>query len=132
VDAETKRVTAFYAKAPSERELGVPIYPGARYNAEQSLYTSGFSTDKARNYVFEVDGAVEELVKYYEKKTGHARIASDYTTLVLVPITLGTPAQKGDSPPVIDSITFNGSGGKSVFIVSKAPAGTTGNEGAGR
>jgi hypothetical protein len=132
VDAETKRVVAFYAKAPSERELGVPINPGARYNAEQSLRYSGFSTDRVRNYVFEVDVTMEELVKYYEKKTGHARIASEYTALVLVPMTFGTPAQKGDNPPVIDSITFNGSGGNSAFIISKAPAGTTGNEGAGR
>ena len=132
VDAESKRVQAFYAQAPSERELGVPVYPGARYDAGQSLFQSGFSTDKVRFYVFAADATVEELVKFYERKTGHARIASDYTALVIVPITFGTPAQKGDSPPVIDSITFGGSAGKSVFIVSKSPAGTTGNEGAGR
>ena len=75
---------------------------------------------------------MEDLVKYYEKKTGYTRIASDYTPLVEVPITLGTPAQRGDSPLIIDSISFTGSAGISVFIVNKAPAGTTGNEGGGR
>jgi hypothetical protein len=135
MDAEMKRVEAAYAKAPTERDLGVTIYSGARYDAGQSLFNSGFSTDKDRNYVFQVDVKPSVLAKYYEQRTGNARIVSPFAAnAIIVPINFGTAAQKGDNPPMKDFITIAGSDsdGKALLIITKRSATWTGNEGAGK
>jgi len=135
MDAEMKSVEAAYAKAPTERDLGVTIYSGARYDAEQSLFNSGFSTDKDRNYVFQVDVKPSVLAKYYEQHTGNARVVSPFAAnAIIVPINFGTAAQKGDTPPMKDFVTIAGSDGegKAILIITKRSAAWTGNEGAGK
>ena len=54
-------------KPPTEKELGVPLYPGARYDARSS---AGMSMGDQRGYVFITDDAMAKVVKFYEAKLG--------------------------------------------------------------
>jgi hypothetical protein len=54
-------------KAPTEKELGVPLYPGARYDARSS---AGMSMDDQRAFLFVTDDAPAKVVKFYEAKLG--------------------------------------------------------------
>jgi hypothetical protein len=54
-------------KAPTEKELGVPLYPGARYDARSS---AGMSMGDQRGYLFVTDDAPAQVVKFYEAKLG--------------------------------------------------------------
>lgn len=131
-DAESKRVQAEFAKVPTEKDLGVAIYPGARYNPEQSMFQSGFMTDGARVYIFEVPAKPDALVKFYEKATGNK--TSGVPNMTIIPINFGKAAQKGDTPPAKDYVTIMGptENGTSLLMITKRPVGWTGQEGAGK
>ncbi len=54
-------------KPPTEKELGVPLYPGARYDARNS---AGMSMGDQRGYLFVTDDSLAQVVKFYEAKLG--------------------------------------------------------------
>ncbi|MBF5041814.1 hypothetical protein FGE12_05385 [Aggregicoccus sp. 17bor-14] len=54
-------------KPPTEKELGLPLYPGARYDARAS---AGMSMNAQRAYLFVTDDAMAKVVKFYEAKLG--------------------------------------------------------------
>lgn len=55
------------AKAPTEKELGVPLYPGARYDVRNS---AGMSLGEQRAFIFVSDDAPEKVLRFYEQKLG--------------------------------------------------------------
>lgn len=52
---------------PSEAELGVPAYPGARFDAELS---GALSSSEQKVWSFYSDDAPAKVVAFYEQKTG--------------------------------------------------------------
>jgi hypothetical protein len=52
---------------PSEADLGVPVYPGARYDGDVS---GGMSQPDHTIWIFFSDDAPAKVVAFYEKKTG--------------------------------------------------------------
>jgi hypothetical protein len=132
-NAEAKRFQDEMAKAPSEKDLGVAIYPGARYEADLSAQQSMFLTDKSRVYVFSVEARPDVVVRFYEKKTGNKNM-SIAPTLAFIPISFGKPAQKGDNPPVKDNVAIGSktADGPCVLMFTKRGPGWTGQEGGGK
>jgi hypothetical protein len=132
-EAESKRVQAEFAKVPTEKDLGVAVYPGARYSAEQSMFQSAFTGGQGRVYIFEADAKPDVLAQFYEKHTGN-KTASSLPGMIIVPISFGKAYQKGDTPPMKDYVTIAGpmGAGTSLLMFTKRPADWTGNEGAGK
>ena len=130
---DSAKIVAEMATAPSEKKLGVAIYPGARYDAELSGQESMFMTDGARMYVFGAPAKPNEVVQFYVKHTGNqVALASGKTSVI--PINFGKPAQKGDTPPLKDTVTIAGptDAGMTVIMILKQGPGWTGQAGAGR
>jgi hypothetical protein len=132
-DAESARVQAEFAKVPTEKDLGVAVYPGARYSPEQSMFQSAFMTDGLRVYIFEANAKPDVLCQFYEKRTGNKN-SSPVPTMMIVAISFGKAAQKGDNPPMKDYVTIAGptDAGTSLLMFTKRPASWTGLEGGGR
>jgi len=68
-EARSKRPRAPRASLPrpTEADLGVPVYPGARYDGDVS---GGMSQPDHTIWIFFSDDAPAKVVAFYEKKTG--------------------------------------------------------------
>jgi len=56
------------AQTPTAAELGVPVYPGARYEAAMS---QGMSQEREKYYVFTTSDALDRVKAFYEGATRH-------------------------------------------------------------
>jgi hypothetical protein len=69
--AEQARVAArareLATNPPTEAKLGVPIYPGARFDPET---TAGMSEPGAGYFVFFSADPVDQVTRFYEQRTG--------------------------------------------------------------
>lgn len=132
-NAEADKVRAELSTPPTEKQLGVAIYPGARYDVDLSVEKSLPLSDGARVYIFEAPAKPDAVAQFYVKRTGNA-VGVAAGNAFFIPINFGKPAQKGDTPPVKDSMIISGptETGTSVIMILKMPAGWTGQEGAGR
>ena len=61
--------TSGAAQAPTPADLGVPVYPGARYEATMS---QGMSQEREKYYVFTTPDALDRVKAFYESATRHA------------------------------------------------------------
>jgi hypothetical protein len=102
---------------------------GPLLSAQQSM----FLTDKTRVYVFEVEARPDAVARFYEKKTGNKDI-SCASNLAFIPINFGKAAQKGDNPPVKDSVAIGSKtpDGPCALMFTKRGPGWTGQEASGR
>jgi hypothetical protein len=70
------------AQAPSEADLGVPFYPGARYEAATS---KGLSQPSEKYYVFTTADALSKVQAFYEAAAKRKAVASgDGGAVILV------------------------------------------------
>ena len=69
--AHQQRVAGVAAKPPTEPELGMPIYPGARFDPELS---TGLSQESEKYYVYFTDDPILKVVQFYEGRTGKKAI----------------------------------------------------------
>jgi hypothetical protein len=60
--------------APTVAELGVPIYPGSRYDAQIS---GGMSGEDQKIWVYFSDDAPRKVLAFYEQKTGKKGVEAD-------------------------------------------------------
>lgn len=75
------RAAEMGATGPTEAELGIPPYPGARFDAEMS---AGFSMgDEERIYIYLSDDPIEKVVAFYETRTGKKATKFDEKTYML-------------------------------------------------
>jgi hypothetical protein len=125
-----------FGKAPTEAELGVPVYPGAAYDKDESALRSVGSTGKMRCYAYfvkssgDVRRTIEDVTRFYEQKTKRNRLELSTKDMSEIPFAYHAPKQKGDKPAVKDEIVvgYNGVKGMiSIWIVKdqeqKAPGG---------
>lgn len=54
-------------KPPIEKELGMPIYPGSRFDTQLS---TGLSQEREKYYVYFTNDPISKVVQFYEAKTG--------------------------------------------------------------
>jgi len=104
---------------PTEASLGVPAYPGARFDAEAS---AGMSMNESWIWVFFSDDAPAKVVAFYEQKTGRKSSEWDKDKFLI--------ALKGESLVPEHGVTvetlegnplFTGKG-KTVITVSRKKA----------
>ena len=62
-----ERVRRPPAPAPTEAELGVPVYPGARFDGDVS---GGMTQPDQKIWVYFSDDAPAKVVAFYQQKTG--------------------------------------------------------------
>lgn len=70
-------------KAPSEAELGVPLYPGARFEGRMSAELSR-SDEEANYYVYASSDAPELVTRFYESRTGKKGLTNEGGVLFVV------------------------------------------------
>jgi len=63
---------ALAAQAPSAAQLGVPVYPGASYDAQNS---AGMSQPTEKYYLFTTGDALAAVQRFYETATKHQAAA---------------------------------------------------------
>jgi predicted enzyme related to lactoylglutathione lyase len=52
---------------PTEAQLGVPLYPGAKYDAQMS---GGMTQPDTYYWIYTTTDAIEKVVSFYKQKTG--------------------------------------------------------------
>jgi len=77
------QVPAAPAAPPSEADLGVPLYPGARFDNQMSASMSGMG-DNANYYVYTSVDAATQVTSFYESKTGKKGTTNEAGTLIAV------------------------------------------------
>jgi hypothetical protein len=121
--AEAERV---FGKAPTEAELGVPVYPGAAYDKDESALRSGGSTAHGRCYAYfvkgsgDIRGTIEDVTRFYEQKTKRKRLDLSTKDMSEIVSAYYPPRQKGDKGAIKDEIIvgFNGVKGMvSIWIL---------------
>jgi hypothetical protein len=130
--AETDRV---FGKAPTEAELGVPVYPGAAYDKDESVLRSGGSMEHGRCYAYfvkssgDVRDTIEDVTRFYEQKTKRKRMELLAKDMSEIPLAYYPPKQKGDKPAVKDEVVvgYNGVNGMiSIWILKDEEQSTAG------
>ena len=76
-----ERMGEMGASGPSAAELGVPLYPGATFDAQSS---AGMSLgEDERHYIYLSADPIEKVVAFYESKTGRKAEKTDEAAWVL-------------------------------------------------
>jgi hypothetical protein len=101
---------------PSARELGVPAYPGARFNASNSS-----SGENGREYVYDSDDPPDRVIRFYETRLGKRAVTAPDTSTLLpgsqLIVLQGTPAD----PKEAVAVMHGGIGTWSVITIRKPP-----------
>lgn len=82
-EEEEEPALAMPLAAPSEAELGVPLYPGAQFNGALSGELSA-SDEEANYYVYRSTDAVATVVSFYRQRTGKQGIENEGGVLIAV------------------------------------------------
>ena len=69
--------------APRESDLGVPLYPGARFDGRVSAQMSA-SDEEADYYVYTSTDAPQQVTAFYQTRTGRKGITTEGGTLIAV------------------------------------------------
>lgn len=98
---------------PSEKTVGAPIYPGAKYDARNS---AGMSMDEQRVSVFMSNDSSDKVVKFYETKLGKKAKSPDGMSFII--------AIKGEYPMPKQGVTIQpntmfGGSAKTVITINK-------------
>ncbi len=118
--AEAERV---FGKAPTEAELGVPVYPGAAYDKDESALRSGGSTAHGRCYAYfvkssgDIHRTIEDVTRFYEQKTKHKRLDLFAKDTSEIPIAYYPPKQEGDKSAIKDEIIVGFNGVKGIVSI---------------
>ncbi len=96
--------------APSAADLGVPLYPGARFDGQMSASMSGMG-DNANYYVYTSADAPALVTSFYESKTGKKGTTNEAGTLIAVvgeglfpDLGITIQPNPGSYPPEVKSI----------------------------
>jgi hypothetical protein len=111
------RSEAFKGRPPSEKDLGVPVYPGAAFNAEAS---AGMSMgDDYAMYLYLSNDQPAKVVSFYEQqlKKKAEKIGSGY----MIPIKGKPPIP--EEGIVIEPNTMFGGSAKTVITIQKMTGG---------
>jgi hypothetical protein len=68
------RVSVLTSHPPTERDVGVALYPGAQFDAQVS---AGMSSGEQRAYVFMTADPLDRVVAFYEAHTGKHAMQAD-------------------------------------------------------
>ncbi len=107
---EEERAPAARMAAPSESDLGVPVYPGARFDAQMSAAMS--SGDSEGNYyVYTSADAAAAVTRFYEQRTGKQGQTNEAGTLIVVrgeglfpDLGVTVQANPGSFPPAVKTV----------------------------
>lgn len=70
-----------HAQAPGPAELGVPVYPGAKFDAAKS---KGLSSASEKYYIFTSTDAPAQVIAFYERNTGKKGTVMGGATIVVL------------------------------------------------
>jgi hypothetical protein len=101
---------------PSEASLGVPPYPGARFDADVS---SGMSMNESWIWVFFSDDAPAKVVAFYEQKTGRKSTEWDKDKFMIALKGKSVVPEHGVTVETLEGNPYFGGKGKTVITVSR-------------
>ncbi len=78
-----ERAPAAPMAAPSERDLGVPLYPGAKFDGRMSGQMSA-SDEEANYYVYTSADTPQQVATFYQTRTGKKGLTTEGGVLIAV------------------------------------------------
>jgi hypothetical protein len=111
IDRETtKKAEQLDKNPPTEKTLGIPLYPGSVFDPESS---AGMSLDEDYQYfIYFSNDPPAKVVAFYEQRLGKKALASDGGYLI---------ALKGDPPIPEEGLTIQANimfGGKAKTVIT--------------